>query len=201
MRGYQAAASYHEENTGLPFQRFILKGDGDFAEVRVLQTPDEWVSLFIHSVFNKLKSTRCPSDGGKDGTICPLCAVDAPRSLRTFIPVRVIGEADLTKVHVIEYGRDNLSEVVSQIEELPEDSDVTHYDFKIKRKGKDKDTTYKWHLVPNSDSELSEAQLALEVPDMEELWPVPELDVLQARAKEFKQAGAVTPTPTGRARF
>ena len=86
MRGYKAAQEYHNNNTGLGYMPFKLEKDGDSAVVRVLQPQDEWVCLAIHQDFNKgLKSTRCLSETlEKDPDKCPLCLLEAKRSVKTF---------------------------------------------------------------------------------------------------------------------
>jgi len=145
-------------------------------------------------MFNqKIKATRCASDKERDIALCALCAQDAPRSLRTYIPVRVRGEDDMTKVHVIEYGRDNLSEVINQIEELPEGSNITEFDFKVKRKGTGTDTIYKWVRLSTAPDELSAGHKALVIPDIEALIPVPEQEQIDVRAKQYAQASTAAP--------
>src|ERR1700722_20699837 len=170
MRGFQNATQHHKDNTGLPYKRFILAKDGDSAEVRVLQNQDEWVSLFFHEEFQKTKRTRCLSeDAAKDVEKCGLCAADVKRKLVTFIPVRVRGDANKEQVQLIEAGREMLNEVVSQIEELPEGTDITFFDFKVKRLGDKLDTKYKWICQAGTKHVLDEDEAALEIPNIEDL--------------------------------
>ena len=108
MRGLKPAQEFHENNSGLPYKNFKLEKSGQSAIVRVLQPDDEWVNFFVHQVFNTvtkkftLKPTRCPSedqDRSEAANDCPLCALSndiVPRSLKTFIPVRVRGLDDKT---------------------------------------------------------------------------------------------------------
>jgi hypothetical protein len=194
MRGYRSAKEFHDNNTGLGYTPFRLKKDGDFAVVRPLQSEEEWVSLFLHADFNKgLKTTRCLSETvDKDPTTCPLCAVEAKRSLKTYIPVRVRGDNPETRVQVIEYGREALSEVFSQIEELPAGTDVTCFDFKIKRKGTGLETSYKWIAQSETKRPLDDEEKALQVPDMEETVPV-DAGSAAARAQQYANSENVTP--------
>jgi hypothetical protein len=194
MRGYKAAQEYHKNNTGLGYMPFKLEKDGESAVVRVLQPQDEWVCLAIHQDFNKgLKSTRCLSETlEKDPDKCPLCLCEAKRSVKTFIPVRVRGDQNESRVQVIEYGRNALEEVVSQIEELPAGTDITNFDFKIKRKGLKLDTTYKWIAQNDTKGALGEAEKALEIPDMEELLPA-DLLLATQRVKAYINSSTVTP--------
>ncbi len=205
MRGYTAANQHHKENTGLPYKPFKLEKSGDFAEVRVLQSQDEWLSLFFHQVFGKLKRTRCSSeDSAKNPEICGLCAVEAPRKLVTFIPVRVRGDEEEDRVQLIEAGRDTLNEIVSQIEELPEGADITTYDFKVKRAGEKLDTKYKWHLQASTKRPLDEREAALPIPNVEEMIEVPDELTLVQRIKQYRQAEDVKPVEsakTGKSRF
>jgi hypothetical protein len=101
----------------------------------------------------------------------------------------------MTKVHVIEYGRDNLLEVISQLEELPADTDITQFDFKVKRRGTGVDTQYKWVRVSSEAEDLSDGHKALAIPDMEALIPIPERGQIDVRAKQFAQASTASATP------
>ncbi len=187
MRGFNEALQFHKENTGLAYALVRLKKSGDSAEVRVLQPEDEWVSLFIHQEFQKLKQTRCASDGQKDANACPLCALDAKRRLRTFIPVRLRGDTEEDRVQFVEAGRNTLTEIVSQIEELPEGTSITSYDWKIKRIGEDFDTEYKWHVKSDTKRPLDDREKALVIPNIEELIELPDDVTMQQRAKSYRQ--------------
>lgn len=194
MRGFKNIQKYNEENTGLPYKLFQLKKDGDFAVVRILQDPEEWVGLQMHQVFGKLRATRCTSDYAKDPDNCPLCAADVPRSLRTFIPVRVREDEPEDRVQIIEYGAKALQKVLGWMREIDESYDgasITDFDFKVRRSGTKTDTEYTWVLQPKTQAPLSDEENALEAPDIEELIPVLPEDVLIRRAKEFAQAGNV----------
>lgn len=206
-KGYKAAQEFHENNTGMPYAPFKLPKSGDALEVRVLQHQDEWENLNIHAQHQKVKPTRCASDGAKDASKCALCAMDVPRSLKTYIPVRVRGDEDTERVQVIVYGREGLQEVINQIEELPEGVDITHYDFKVKRVGEKLDTKYKWFIQAETKSPLSEDERSLEVPDIGSLIAVPDELELVRRAKGFRDAESASATPieaagkTARPRF
>jgi len=205
-RGYLAAQRVFEENTGMGYTPFKMK-DKETKQVRVLQSEHEWVQLFIHADFKKgLKSTRCAAAIStendvqvEDRSTCPLCMAEAPRSPKTYIPVRVRGDENPARVQVIVYGRDHFQQVVNQIENLPEGSHMTDFDFKIVRKGDDLNTTYFWNIVadPKFNRPLDEKEAALEVPDMEETIVILEEGVLINRAQAFTDAANVTAVPAG----
>jgi hypothetical protein len=204
-KGYKAAQTFHEENTGLGYTPFTLKKDGDQAVVRILQSQDDWVNLYIHTAFKKIKGpTRCAAqwvdrDGQQveDKSTCPLCLDDIRRTMRTYIPVRVRGDSNEKRVQILNYGREGLQELISQIEELKEDQDITYFDFKVKRKGNDLDTKYFWVKDYETKRPLSEDERALEVPDMEVVMPVLDEHELIFRAKQVsdaENAAAVDPS-------
>ncbi|MGH7744056.1 MAG: hypothetical protein ACREQ5_04450 [Candidatus Dormibacteria bacterium] len=203
MRGFSAAKKHHDDNKNAFMPMFVLKKDGDSAEVRVLQAPDEWESIFVHSQFKVIQSTRCPSDGAKDEALCPLCAANVPRKLRTFIPVRVRGDEE-NKVRMIEYGANHLAEVISVMEELPTVTDITQFDFKVKRVGDDLDTKYRWFVQSETKHNLTEQERALVLPDLAAAYPVLTGAALAARGNVH---GSNDVTPIGgepappRARF
>jgi hypothetical protein len=204
MRGFEKATQHHKENTGLPYKRFILAKDGDAAELRVLQNQDDWVSIFFHEEFGQTKRTRCLSDDtAKNVDTCGLCADDIKRRLITFIPVRVRGDLNEAQVQFIEAGREVLNEVVSQIEELPEGTDITFFDFKVKRSGVKLETKYKWICQPATKHPLNAAEVALVVPDLETLLPLPDELTVAQRLKQHHQAEDVAPVEakTGKSRF
>jgi hypothetical protein len=205
MRGLAKVKEFHDNNTGLGYFPFKIAEDAKdkTAIVRVLAAADysgynedgtpvddtETViqSLFIHNQFKVINSTRCTSnDVEPDKEKCPLCRVGVPRSLKTYIPVRVRGDEKVDRVQIIEYGRNHLSEVQSFIEELP-NADITATDIKIKRSGKKTNTEYKWYVVPKSDRPLDEDELALEIPDMEAIIPIREVLDLEKRAAEWEK--------------
>lgn len=194
-RGFKQIKKYNDENTGLPFKLFQLKEEGQQAVVRILT--EDVVGLQIHQEFQKLRPTRCVSEAAKDPDNCPLCRVGATRSMRTFIPVRVRGDEDESRVQIIEYGAKALNKVTAWIDEIEEeypDNNITHFDFKVKRLGTKKDTEYSWTLVPKEQPRpLTEEEAALEVPDIDKLIPVLGEEILEKRAREYAQAGDVTP--------
>jgi len=193
MRGYKAAQQRFDEDSAGPFKRLKIDKDGEFAEVRILQAPDDWVSFYIHDKFKVLKSTRCLAPNDRDASVCPLCDADAPRKLRLFIPVRVRGDQDENRVQIIEYGSKAFQEVGSQLEELDNDNDILNYDFKIKRKGEKTDTTYKWIRLVKGEGPLTDAEKALEIPNVDALWPLADPAMMAERVKQFKQAAAAEP--------
>lgn len=201
-RGYATAQKYHEENTGMGFTPFNLAKDKDSKQIRVLQTELEWVNLFIHNAWQKIKPTRCAATVSveddkevEDRTTCPLCMAEVPRTLRTYIPVRVRGDENPDRVQVIVYGRDHLAQVINQIENLPEGKHMTDFDFKVTRKGDKLDTVYFWNLVADPDTQrpLNDAELSLVVPQMEEVIPILEEVQLLRRAQDFASAESAAP--------
>jgi hypothetical protein len=88
---------------------------------------------------------------------------------------------------MIEYGRNQLAEVQNFIEEFAPHGDITQIDIKIKRIGKGKETEYRWMPVMGTERELDADELALEVPDMEDLMPVKEELELEKRAADFER--------------
>lgn len=206
MKGLQAAGRFHDENSGLPYLAFKIeegkKSPDDAKIVRVLASTDELneqglpsiSSIVMHQKFKVLNSTRClAGDGIKpDSGACPLCRVKAPRTLRTYIPVRVRGSKG-DEVHVIEYGRNNVQVVSALLDEV-ENGDITSVDFKIKRVGKGKDTKYMWFIVNNTTRPLSAEERALDVPDMEALIPMRSADELEAKALEWTRSNGATRT-------
>jgi hypothetical protein len=208
VRGLKKIGKFHEENTGLPYHPFKIKDDlpkdKQFAKVRVLahaepDYDDEGgeidngkpviQAIFMHQAFRVVNSTRCVNNDSAQPVPeeCPLCRVKCPRSLRTFIPVRVRNDEDEKRVQIIEYGRNHLTEVQNFIEER-EDADITGVDIKIKRIGKKKDTEYRWTPILGTERPLDEQELALEIPDMLALIPVKEESELEKRAMEFERA-------------
>lgn len=200
MRGIKAASQYHEENTGLGYLPFKIKeGTKEPVIVRVLaqaeplnDDDDQPIiqSLFIHREFKVLNSTRCTHDGEKaDPDKCPLDRVKAPRSLRTYIPV-IVKDDEKRRVHIIEYGRDNLAEVQEIISECPE-GDITKVAIKITRHGKGTSTQYKWRIIQNSTRDLTDEELNLEIPDMEEAIPIKSWDELEKIAMQYERSKGV----------
>lgn len=197
MRGLKQTQQYHDEHTGLAYDPFKIKAGEEPKSVRVLalaepddEKPNRPViqSLFIHNKFRVINSTRClTQEDEADPTLCPLCRVNCPRSLRTFIPVRVRNDEKKDRVQMIEYGRNALAEVQSCIEEMP-NGDITMCDIKIKRIGKEKQTQYKWILQPSTQRELSEAELALVVPDIGEDFPIKDESELEKIAMQFERS-------------
>ena len=206
MKGFKAASHFHEENSGLPYLAFKIeegkKAPDDAKIVRVLASTDEdndldlpvIASIVMHQKFKVLNSTPCLAQDSlkPEPDICPLCRVKAPRTLRTFIPVRVRGSKK-DEVHIIEYGRNNIQEVSSLLDEL-ENGDITSVDFKIKRLGKGKDTKYKWMIVNNTTRPLSDEEKALEIPDMTELIPMRTVEELEVKAREWARSNGVVKT-------
>lgn len=188
-RGVDAAKTFHDENTGLPYKPFVLKDDGDLATIRVLQPQSEWISMFMHRDWgSKISPTRCADQADEpDMEACFLCAQGIPRQLRTYIPIRKRGDTANDIVRVIDYGRDNLAEVLNQIEELPKDTDVTMLDFKVKRQGKKTDTKYRW-IPAGNNRLLEEAEKSLEIPDINDLIKVPTLARMKSLATKFGAA-------------
>jgi len=197
MRGLKQTQQYHDEHTGLAYDPFKIKPGEEPKVIRVLalaepdeNQPDRPViqSLFIHNKFRIINSTRClTQEDEADPTICPLCRVNCPRSLRTFIPVRVRKDEKKDRVQMIEYGRNALAEVQSCIEEMP-NGDITMSDIKIKRIGKEKSTQYKWIIVSNTERPLAEAELALEVPDIGEDFPIKDDSEVEKIAMQFERS-------------
>jgi len=205
-RGLQAAMRMHEENSGMGYTPFKIEKDKGTEQVRVLRVPDEWVSLWIHNVWEKVKPTRCAAteqqiDGEtkEDRKTCPLCMMDIPRSVKTYIPVRVRGDDHSDRVQMIVYGRDHFAQVANVLDNLPQGKDITMFDIKIVRKGEKLNTTYFWNVVADPDlaRPLNEAELELVIPDMEELIEVKEEHELLRRANGFAQAEAATPVEAG----
>jgi hypothetical protein len=201
-RGLQAAMRMNEENSGLGYTPFKIEKDKGAEQVRILQPYDEWVSLWIHNVWEKVKPTRCGATEEQiDGEIrenrktCPLCMMDIPRSVKTYIPVRVRGDDNSERVQIIVYGRDHLAQVSNVIDNLPEGKDITMFDFKIVRKGEKLNTTYFWNVAADADlvRPLNEAERSLVIPDMEELIVVKEEHELLRRANGFAQSESATP--------
>lgn len=207
MKGFGAAKEFHDENSGLPYIAFKIKegekAPDDAKMVRVLALTDEdesrpempvIQSLVMHTKYKVLNPTRClAGDALKpDPDKCPLCRVKAPRTLRTFIPVRVRGSKD-GEVQIIEYGRNNVQEVAALLSEL-ENGDITSTDFKIKRIGAKKDTKYKWFISHRTERPLDEEELALEIPDISELIPMKEFHELESRAMEWERSQGVKKT-------
>jgi hypothetical protein len=64
---------------------------------------------------------------------------------------------------------------------------ITSCDFKIKRQGKGKDTTYKWIIMPSTIRPLNEQERALadEVPNFDELFPIKPPVEMKRRAAEW----------------
>lgn len=197
MRGLKQTQQYHDEHTGLAYDPFKIKPGEEPKVIRVLalaepdeNQPDRPViqSLFIHNKFRIINSTRClTQEDEADPTICPLCRVNCPRSLRTFIPVRVRKDEKKDRVQMIEYGRNALAEVQSCIEEMP-NGDITMSDIKIKRIGEKKSTQYKWIIVSNTERPLAEAELALEVPDIGEDFPIKDDSEVEKIAMQFERS-------------
>jgi hypothetical protein len=204
MRGLKTINKYHEENTGLPYFPFKIKEGAKEKTVRVrvlakanydyddggnILNPEANVvqALFMHQKFKVLNPTRCVSDDIEPVPgACPLCRVKAPRSLRTYIPVRVRGDDNKTRVQIIEYGRDNLNEVQNFIEEYAPHGDITQIDVKIKRMGVGKDTEYRW-LPAGDERELDSDELELEIPNMDEIVPIKDELELEKRAIDFER--------------
>jgi hypothetical protein len=210
MKGLTATKKHHDENSGLPYIAFKIKEGSkppdDSRTVRVLalrdfdeNRPDIPVieSIFMHQKYKTLNPTRCPSDlATGDPANCPLCRVKATRSLRTFIPVKVYNQDPAQEVQVIEYGRNNIQEILALLDEL-ETGDITSVDFKIKRVGKGTKTQYKWYIVSRSERELSEEELALEVPDMNELIKIKDVSELERLAMEWDRSQNAKKTTGG----
>jgi len=200
MRGLKQTQQYHEEHTGLAYDPFKIKAGEEPKVVRVLalaepddNQPDRPViqSLFIHNKFRVINSTRClTQEDEADPTLCPLCRVNCPRSLRTFIPVRVRADEKKDRVQMIEYGRNALAEVQSCIEEM-QNGDITICDIKIKRIGKEKKTQYKWILLANTERGLNEAELSLKVPDIGEDFPIKDESEIEKIAMQFERSNGV----------
>ncbi len=206
-RGYLAAQRVHEENTGMGYTPFKMK-DKETKQVRFLQDETQWVTLFMHSDYPKLKPTRCAAkeivENGEaiyDRSTCPLCMAEITRSPRTFLPVRVRGDDNESRVQVINYGRDHFAQVINQIENLPDGTHMTEFDFKVVRKGDDLNTTYFWNMVPDPkyNRPLDDKEKALDVPDMEELIPILDEAVLIKRAQNYADGQSATPVAAGAA--
>lgn len=205
-RGYQVAKTFHEENNGLGYTPFTLKKDKDQSVVRVLQHQDQWVNLYMHQAYKKIKApTRCSASwttderniSVEDRSGCPMCMAEVPRTMKTYIPVRVRGDENEQRVQTIVYGRDGLQELINQIEELPSEADITTYDFKIKRQGEGLDTKYFWMRQEETKRPLNDAEMKLEVPDMEEVISLLDEGQLLNRAQQYiaaESAQAVEPS-------
>lgn len=203
-RGFQTADQARKDNTStFTHRKLILKNDGDSAEVRVLEHQDQWVNLMMHSVWQKLMPTRCTSDNAKDPENCPLCAHGIARRLVVYIPVRVRDTMDENQVNVIEASGEHFQEIVDQIQELPPNSDMTDYDFKVKRSGAGKSTRYRWHIQLSTKRPLNAQEKALEIPNLDELIVVPDADTAMRLARTIQDDAAVQPieAPKTRARF
>jgi hypothetical protein len=199
MKGLNAAKEFHDNNTGMPYLMFKiedgLKPPANAKIVRVLQGVEELTSLVIHTKFKVLNPIRCKSESLKpDPDICELCKVKAPRTLKTYIPVRVRGNKNKDEVHVIEYGRNNVQQVQSVLEEAGTDGDLTGCDFKIKREGSKKDTKYMWFVVPNSYRPLTDEEKDLEVPDIAVLIPIKSDEEMHKAAIDWQRAQGATKT-------
>lgn len=191
MRGFANRQRFDEENTGLPFTPFKIKEKGPAEIVRVLLPVDDIQSLIVHRRFKVLNQIRCAAAESLQANpdVCPLCAVKAPRTMRTYIPVLRRQRKDETnyepRVEFIEYGREGVGEVASLLEDV--NNDITSVDFKIKRIGVDKETKYKWLPVNGTQRDLNEEERALEIPDIDELLPIkPEVELLR-RAEEWRK--------------
>lgn len=197
-RGLDVTRKFHDENTGAPYKTVMIKEAGQFVCVRVLQKEDLWVSLFMHRDWStKVPSTRCVEQTDEpDMEKCELCAHDIGRQLRTFIPVRVRGDENQGRVQFFDYGRDNLAEVVNQLEELGKDQSITDIDFKVKRQGKGVDTKYRWVPSGENDRPLNESELALVVPDLAELIPIPSEAKVRALVRKFTAGASSTDDET-----
>lgn len=191
--GLSEAKEWHDSNTGMPFTPFKIEKDGGSEIVRVLIPANEIESLYIHREFHKLNPTRCaaPADS-PDETACPLCAVKAPRSLRTYIPVRVRGDKKTDRVQWIEYGRDMLQTVIAMLENIPE-GDLTGVDIKIQRVGSKLDTKYMWYAQMSNIRPLDDAEKKLYLEPMDMIWPVKDQDDLEKRAMEYSRATGAAP--------
>ena len=201
-KGYAAAQKYHEENNGMGYTPFNLKKDGESAVVRILQPQTEWENLMIHSAFGKLKGpTRCGAQWmteangveSEDLTTCALCVAGVKRSMKTYIPVRVRGDSDESRVQIITYGRNALTEVINQIEELKDEQDMTWFDFKIKRKGSGLDTVYFWLKDGDTKRPLSEVEQKLVIPDINEVVVIPDEGQMKLRAQQVIAAESAAP--------
>jgi len=199
-RGYLATQKYNAENTGMGYTPFTIKKDGEKRQVRILQHELEWVNLHMHSAWKIVKPTRCAAPRTmeddvevEDRSQCPLCNAECPRSPKVCIPVRVRGDEDASRVQIIMYGRDHFAMVADAIEHLPEGKSMTDYDFEIKRVGSDTNTKYFWYRTETEQRPLNEAELKLEVPDMEEIVPILEEHVLLRRAKDYLDSEDAAP--------
>lgn len=200
-RGYLAAQRIHEQNTGMGYTPFKVKA-GEVKQVRILQSETDWLTLFIHQKYPTLKQCRCAAAVSiendqevEDRSVCPLCMVEAPRTSRVFIPVRVRRDEDTSRVQIISYGRDHFAQLINQIENLPNGKTMTDFDFKVSRKGDKLDTVYFWNLVadPEFQRPLNDSELALKIPNIEEVMPILEESILIRRAQVFSEAGDVQP--------
>jgi hypothetical protein len=201
-KGLATALKYHEERTVMPYRPFKIKAKGDPVVGRCLQDADDLVSLFMHNKYKVLNTTRCAHDeDSPNGTLCALCRVKCPRSLRTFIPFFVRPNQKNTlyeklddpqdRLTIIEYGARALEEVAGFISEYGE---LTQSDVKIKRVGEEKATQYKWYPVRGSERPLNAEERALVVPDLTELIQIKEGDELEKLAMQFERADGVLPT-------
>lgn len=200
-RGLATAQKYHEERNVMPYRPFKIKAKGDPVVGRCLQDADDLISLFMHNKFKVLNTTRCTHDeDSPNGELCPLCRVKCPRSLRTYIPFYVRPNQKNTlyeklddpqdRITVIEYGARALEEVAGYISEYGE---LTQSDVKIKRVGEEKATQYKWYPVRGSERPLNADELALEVPDLNEIIAIKDDSELEKLAMQFERSDTVAP--------
>ena len=206
MKGLKPAREMHAESGGGFYKNFKLEKSGQSAVVRVLQPETEWHSFHIHQLWDNVtrkflvKPTRCPSETAKrDPENCALCALgdQVQRQFKTYIPVVVRQAKDsvseyVPEVSMIVYGAKGLNPVENVIEDLPDDVNITMLDIRIKRMGEDLATQYYWTAV-GSPRALTDAECAMEVPDIEEAWPIATEVELDRTARTFAQTNNVQP--------
>lgn len=209
--GLTAAMSFHEQNTGsLPFSPIKLNKSGDRVKVRILalasadEDPETGVavlepgkryikSLYFHRKFQVLDERCLVDEDTADPNICPLCRVGAPRTVKTFIPMRERGDTQKDRVKWFVAGREVVQSFITVCAVIP-NGDLTGLDFIIVREGEKLQTRYQLYPQNNTERPLDDKEKALEFPDPEEFYPTKTVEEIETVALAYERATKATAT-------
>jgi hypothetical protein len=213
--GLKGAMTAHEANTGsLPYSPIKLSKSGDKVLIRILAVADEppidpetedpvpqdgvryIYSLYFHRKFGVLDE-RCLVDADTaDPNLCALCRVKAPRTVKTFIPMRERGDTQLGRVKWFVVGREALQSFITVQGVIP-GNDLTGLDFIIIREGEKLQTRYMLYPQNDTSRPLSDQERALEFPDPMEFYPCKSEEEIEKVALDFERASKATATGGG----
>jgi hypothetical protein len=158
--------------------------------VRYVQT------LYHHSKF-KVMDERClAEEDAADPMACPLCRVQAPRTAKTYLPVRERGDTQQDRVKWFVIGREALQTLISVLGVIP-NGDLTGIDFIIMREGVQLKTRYGFYPQNDTTRPLDAKELALQFPNPDDMIPMKTAEELESVALNWERAQHATPTGGG----